>query len=197
MARTKDYELEKNRKAEILAAAGRCFVRAGLHAASMRQICAEANLSAGAVYNYFPSKEAIIEGLADQERDEIKELASYMTGETNTFKAVTKAARWIIEETSAEEMQLQIEFAAEAGRNSRIMELMLANAEALKTCFLETITRGQKAGQIGKHMKAEALADNVIALYEGNLGRVLVADKKMRKHIARNTEAAVRHLLTP
>ena len=42
-----------------LAAAQRCFVRSGFHGASMQDICAEAGMSPGNLYRYFPSKEAL------------------------------------------------------------------------------------------------------------------------------------------
>lgn len=48
------------RKRQILDAARRCFVRNGFHATSMQDILGEANLSAGAVYRYFKSKDEII-----------------------------------------------------------------------------------------------------------------------------------------
>ncbi len=56
------------RRRQILAAARICFARAGFHGASMGQICAEAQMSPGALYRYFPSKDAIIEAIADEER---------------------------------------------------------------------------------------------------------------------------------
>jgi AcrR family transcriptional regulator len=37
----------------------------GFHQTSMQQICSEAGMSAGNVYRYFPSKEAIIEGITE------------------------------------------------------------------------------------------------------------------------------------
>ena len=42
------------RRRQILDAARRRFVRNGFHATSMQDIFAEAGLSAGAVYRYFP-----------------------------------------------------------------------------------------------------------------------------------------------
>ena len=42
----------------------RAFVRYGFHAATMQNVADEAGMSAGNLYRYFPSKEAIVEGLA-------------------------------------------------------------------------------------------------------------------------------------
>jgi AcrR family transcriptional regulator len=58
------------RRQQIIDAAYRCFARKGFHQSTMRDIYAEAGLSAGAVYHYFESKEDIIEAsfLFDYER---------------------------------------------------------------------------------------------------------------------------------
>ncbi|OBG99980.1 TetR/AcrR family transcriptional regulator [Mycobacterium sp. E3247] len=59
---TPEYRAE--RRAHILAAARRCFIRNGFHAASMHDLVEEAGMSSGAVYRYFPSKDAVIEAIA-------------------------------------------------------------------------------------------------------------------------------------
>ena len=48
------------RRRQILEAAWTCFQKQGLHATTMDDIIRAAGLSAGAVYSYFPSKEALI-----------------------------------------------------------------------------------------------------------------------------------------
>ena len=48
-----------------MAAARRCFVRNGIHI-SVDDICAEAGVSKGALYGYFPSKDAVIQAIADE-----------------------------------------------------------------------------------------------------------------------------------
>lgn len=53
------------RRAQILAAAERRFSRHGFHATSMQDVFAEAGLSAGAVYRYYPSKIALIRAVAE------------------------------------------------------------------------------------------------------------------------------------
>src|SRR3954471_12703655 len=52
----------------ILSAAMACFARSGFHKASMQDICAEAGMSAGNLYRYFRSKEAIIAAISEGER---------------------------------------------------------------------------------------------------------------------------------
>src|ERR1051325_2409346 len=62
---------QSDRRDEILEAAERCFVRSGFHQTSMQEICAEAGMSAGNLYRYFPSKEALIAGIAERDRAEV------------------------------------------------------------------------------------------------------------------------------
>lgn len=53
------------RRAHLLQAALRCFARHGYHQTTIDQIAAEAGVSKGAPYVYFPSKEALFEALYD------------------------------------------------------------------------------------------------------------------------------------
>ncbi|BBA97495.1 putative TetR family transcriptional regulator [Actinacidiphila reveromycinica] len=57
-------ERREAKRAEIVAAARRCFSREGFHQTSMPDIAAEAGVSAGAPYRYFASKEEIILAIA-------------------------------------------------------------------------------------------------------------------------------------
>ena len=76
-SKTGPASAKSDRRSEILAAAQRCFVRAGFHGASMQDICNEAGMSPGNLYRYFPSKEALIAGIAERDRAEVaQEFAS-------------------------------------------------------------------------------------------------------------------------
>jgi AcrR family transcriptional regulator len=59
------------RRAQILAAARRCFLRQGFHETSMQDLLTEAGLSSGAVYGYFSGKEEMIEAIADENMSEV------------------------------------------------------------------------------------------------------------------------------
>lgn len=54
----------EQRRAAIHSAAERCFAANGFQATSMADIVAEAGVSLGGIYRYFPSKEAIIQSVA-------------------------------------------------------------------------------------------------------------------------------------
>lgn len=58
-----------SRHDHILDAAEACFIRSGLHRTTMQDIAKEAAMSAGNIYRYFDSKEAIVLGMAVRERE--------------------------------------------------------------------------------------------------------------------------------
>lgn len=65
MPRVSEDHLAQRRR-QIVDAARRCFIRKGFHQTSMQDIFREADLSAGAVYRYFKSKNDIIRAIATE-----------------------------------------------------------------------------------------------------------------------------------
>ena len=59
------------RREQVLTAAADCFRRKGYHGAGMAEIAKTAGMSAGHIYNYFESKEAIIESIIEQDMEEM------------------------------------------------------------------------------------------------------------------------------
>ncbi|MFC6258317.1 TetR/AcrR family transcriptional regulator [Kocuria oceani] len=53
-------QYKDERRREIVAAASRCFLEHGFGGASMHRIIAATGLSAGALYNHFPSKHELV-----------------------------------------------------------------------------------------------------------------------------------------
>src|SRR5437868_3902227 len=66
--RTANLQHQTDRRAAILDAAEQCFSHSGFHQTSMSDICQAASMSPGNLYRYFPSKEAIIEGIVARHR---------------------------------------------------------------------------------------------------------------------------------
>jgi TetR/AcrR family transcriptional regulator, transcriptional repressor of aconitase len=86
---TSEYRAE--RRAHIMAAARRCFVRDGFHASSMQDLVGEAGMSSGAVYRYFASKDAVIEAIAAENLDQVVAVLARAIGEGASPQAALAA----------------------------------------------------------------------------------------------------------
>ena len=195
MPRTADPELAQTRRAEILDAATACFVKRGIHQTTMREIIGQAGLSAGAVYSYFESKDAIIEALAARDRAGIDELADHLETNGDASRAIIEAVHVIIEECTYEDARLGIEFLAEAGRNRTVKAALEQNDQALRDAFAGAIERGVDSGTIECGLPASMLLETVVALYEGFMGRIAVDRHADSTQFAKTASSALRKLL--
>ncbi len=117
-------ETQQLRREHILDAARSCFARTGFHRTTMQDICRAAEVSPGALYVYFDSKEALIEGLCERDRAEFAE-RFVMVREAPDFLAglQTLAEHYFVEE-SRERSLFVVEMSTEATRNPRIAEIV-------------------------------------------------------------------------
>jgi TetR/AcrR family transcriptional regulator, repressor for uid operon len=113
-----------DRRAEILEAARRCVARSGFHQASMQEICAEAGMSPGNLYRYFPSKEAIIAGIAERDRAEVSAELGAAQFTDDFFATFEALARHHLVERNADDVGLCTEMVAESRRNPAIGRIM-------------------------------------------------------------------------
>ncbi|MCV0396341.1 MAG: TetR/AcrR family transcriptional regulator [Rhizobiaceae bacterium] len=115
-AERRDHQL-----ARILDAAKICFVRSGFQGASMQQICAECGMSPGALYRYFPSKEAIIEAITEADRKNDAAIFAEMMGNPDPVDGVVQAAMAHIRHIhEAGKAPLFTEIRAESMRNDAV-----------------------------------------------------------------------------
>ena len=113
-------EGDTDRRDRILAAAERAFVRQGFHAASMQSIAAEARMSAGNLYRYFGSKEALVYGLIARDQATIARDFQDLSESGDIFAAFAASLRRHLVESPVERHRLIVEIWAEMSRNSAI-----------------------------------------------------------------------------
>jgi AcrR family transcriptional regulator len=163
-----DKELrDQLRRDQIVAAARACVVRHGFHAASMGQIAAEAHMSVGQIYRYFPSKEAIVHAIV--ERIVAKRLEWMM----DTEKQVDFAARFahrshVASEDERSERVLLLEITAEATRNPAVAEIVRAADRRLHGQAEELVCTSQPGLS---RAEAAARVELVAVLSEGSAFR--------------------------
>lgn len=111
------------RRDEIVAAARACVLRHGFHAASMAQIAAEARMSVGQIYRYFPNKEAIIHAIV--ERIVTQRLAWIASTGGQVDLAQVLASRLFTHDAAEmDDRALLLEVTAEATRNPAVAEMV-------------------------------------------------------------------------
>ena len=126
----------RRKRQEILDAAAACFARDGLQGASMADICAAAGTSPGALYRYFPSKDAIIQAIAEEEKREVAELIDEIGKIRDPLKEVPDLLAYVLrEEVKSANAGLIAEFTAEALRNEAVHALFREADEALVTAL--------------------------------------------------------------
>jgi len=115
---------DAERRERILQGAERAFVRHGFHAATMQHVADELGMSAGNLYRYFPSKEAIVEGLcAVDQAERAQAFAELMADKGDIMEAMCAALRRHVLDKPPEKARLIVEIWAEAGRNERVAAL--------------------------------------------------------------------------
>ncbi len=112
-----------DRRAHILGAAERAFLRAGFHASSMQDVAAEARMSPGNLYRYFPSKEAIVAGLCARDQEELAGNVQTLLSCGNPLAGIEMLLRQHLLEEPRERFQMIVEIWAEATRKPEITKL--------------------------------------------------------------------------
>ena len=136
------------RRERILEGAERAFVRHGFHATTMQHVADELGMSAGNLYRYFPSKDAIVEGLCavDQE-GRASAFAELMAGNRNIMEAICAGLRKHVLDKPPEKARLMVEIWTEAGRNPRVAAI-IRQIDADVLAGLEKLMDAAKAGGV-------------------------------------------------
>lgn len=158
---------QADRRAEILDAAQRCFARNGFHQASMQDICAEAGMSAGNLYRYFPSKEAIIAGICERDRAEAAESFAAVSRAPNFFEGLAELARQHLVEKSAAEVGLCAEIMAESRRNPQVAKMFQGIEQDIRRGLSDMLRRAVDAGEIRADLDTDAAATILMTLADG------------------------------
>ncbi|MFF4188865.1 TetR/AcrR family transcriptional regulator [Streptomyces sp. NPDC001691] len=175
-------ERREAKRADIIAAARRCFSRDGFHQTSMPDIAAEAGVSAGAAYRYFASKDEIILAIAgDAFRlifTPIEQLATSTTTasvadlvvaslDALSSETVTDAAG---HEVPVEELlRCAVQTWSELLRNDAAHAHALEGFESVRSSIASALRRGQAAGTVTLALDPERGARVVMGLLHGFL----------------------------
>jgi AcrR family transcriptional regulator len=159
------------RRAEILDAAVACFAREGFHRATMQDIVKESSLSAGAIYNYFKSKEEIVEAIADErhgkEQNVIREAGKEATVEGALRRIRDFFFGGLKNPRERLRRRVSIQLWAEAQRNPKILKIIRRGIDEPRALLKNILSDAQERGEISDRVDPDATARFLIAAFHG------------------------------
>lgn len=156
----------ESQRARILDAAQKCFIEQGFHAASMAQIAATAGMSAGLIYRYFESKNAIVLAIIGRELEHRRERIGTLRAGMDFASALAKTFRDLQSATtSGTNAALFLEMSAEATRVPEIAAATRASDRRTREEFKAWLARPAGDGGLGltpQEAEAHALLMQIV-----------------------------------
>ena len=182
------------RRQQIVDAAAACFTRAGFHQTTMQDICAEADLSPGAVYRYFRSKEEIIQAMCLRGHEEDSDVIREVMSRGTTREIMEELTHIFFEGAESRELcALSIELLGESRRDPVILESVREGMHSIFAALEDLVRRAQERGEMSPEMDPVAMSRVMMGLYQG-----LIWQKVIEPDIDVLAYAqAVKYLFTP
>jgi AcrR family transcriptional regulator len=163
-------EHRDRRRRQILDAAMACFDRHGLHATTTDEIVAEAGLSAGAIYRYFDSKDAIIEAVAaERHAHERSLLADALVGDdprASLRSFLEQYFDWLADPDEQRRRRVNVYVWAESLHNARLAGVVASGLAPLDQS-VEAVRAAVRAGAFPPALDPEPFVRVVLALLQG------------------------------
>ena len=133
----------------------------------MQEICAEAGISAGALYRYFASKAEIIAAIAEDKRGERDLLFLQEAQRSGLIEALCLIAGDFFEKLNAGDGALIADIIAESIRDDVIAQSLSSNDRAGVELIAKAIRDAQARREIDATLEPESAANTLYALIEG------------------------------
>jgi AcrR family transcriptional regulator len=164
-------EYRDARRAQILDAARRCFLRDGFHETSMQDLFAESGLSSGAVYLYFPSKQDVIVAVAEENmRDVIAMVHGLATDRPDvSLGAELSGVLELVQKEHKDDQlgRMALLVWAEALRNPVLAKRLDKALQQMRADLVELVQEHQTRSTVPSDVTPEALAALFMTIIPG------------------------------
>jgi AcrR family transcriptional regulator len=156
------------KREEILRTAAALFAKKGFHSTGMRDICESVDLSPGALYRYFASKEDIISAIITRDREQTRKWFSEVPASMGLIEAMTMVLRSAIQSMETQGyLPVWIESQAEASRSEQIRQMVFSHTLEAETKLISLLEAAQKKRGIAKDIDTKAAAQWILATFDG------------------------------
>ncbi len=155
------------RRAQILAAAERCFARRGFHGASIAQICKEAKISPGHLYHYFGSKEEMITAIAESGLVYTQARVKQFTeSKTDAVSATVSELENLRDAQRRAGPGVLLDILAEAARDPQVGGILQDASKGMRLLLATFFEEAQKRGDIDPDLDPQMSAAIFISLID-------------------------------
>ena len=179
------------RRAQILQAAVRSFAQRGIHV-SVDEICVEAGVSKGALYGYFPSKDAIIQAIAGDYAADFRAIRE--APDPGALQRLMMQRIWSGERAGC---RLELEAWAYGLTHEGLGEQLRSNLGGLRRSIEEALARMQAAGVIRLRAPPADAAAVIETFSVGAVAQVALSDGGRAQEIADQFSTLLKALLGP
>jgi AcrR family transcriptional regulator len=178
MARVTEAHVEARRN-QILDAAWGCFAQHGYHQTTMQDIATDAGISAGAIYRYYASKEAVLAAITERNTERYAELLADIRSEAKEPMDVLDAIGQTMLATFEDPMfemntRLDIEIRPETLRNDVLRERSRQQLEFWRKALVVLLQEARDKGELRKDIDIDTFVVLAISSYEGLRGWGLI-----------------------
>lgn len=167
------------RRQQVLDAARQCFLREGFQATSIKDVLSAAQMSAGAVYNYFPAKEDLIAAISQQALDDVA--ATFQRMREAELPPLDEALTAVFTHKAPMDAQrdsakLLVQVWAESLRSPDLARKVLPIFDDVRDAFVGLVTAYQEQGVISADAPPRAVANVLLATVHGIILRRAILD---------------------
>ena len=185
------------RREHILDVAERCFARSGFHRTTMADICRDAQVSPGALYVYFASKEDLIAGITERDRSKLAAQLSDVAKAPDLMAALAQLGEHYTVEEPRHKQQLVIEIGCQSMREGQVGEIFRSCDKFVLEQFEALFARAKAEGKIAPSLDSKTLAQAVAVIGDGLFWRRAVDPSFDAKTIVPVVTAMIAGLLNP
>ncbi len=160
-------ETQAARIENILDAAEICFAKSGFHACTMADICRQAQISPGALYGHFKSKEELIKGIVERDRSTFAEGLDTLTKSGDLMSVIDALGQHYAVNEPTHKRILCLEIGAESTRNEKVGETFRSIDKYVQTSFAELFSRARDKGEIKPTFDTATLAQLFMLIGDG------------------------------
>ena len=197
--RQTDPAIANARRAQILTAAAECFRRKGYHGAGMAEISKTAGMSAGHIYNYFESKEAIIESIIEKDMEEMFSIfQKFEDHPGDVLQALIDGLNIGVQrhmDTGA--CVVDLDMMAEAGRNAKVASLLRDMDIQARTRMRQLLTSERSTLKNIEEQELDSRINVIFSMMAGLLLRKVLYPELTEETVLIALRPAMKTLLMP